>query len=117
MIPEPTWLVRLRSRCETKRQVDAVRYWGNLFRATPPWLSRQHKKQIRRIRRDARDRGLHVDHIVPLDGGIVCGLHVPWNLRAATPERNYAKSNRWWPDCPFEQTSLDFKPRQLEMPL
>lgn len=57
-------------------------------------LSTQFAKEIADIY-EARPDGFHVDHIVPLKGKKVCGLHVPWNLQYLTASENQAKGNRY----------------------
>ena len=68
--------------------------------ATPKWLTTEHKLEIRLKYRLAielsRRTGVRhaVDHIIPLQGDEVCGLHVPWNLEVVTQEENLKKSNK-----------------------
>jgi hypothetical protein len=67
------------------------------FSATPAWAD---LKAIRRIYRMAaqisKESGTahHVDHIVPLKGRKVCGLHVEYNLRIIPAFENRSKSNK-----------------------
>lgn len=68
--------------------------------ATPKWLTKEHKKQIRELylaaRKLTKSTGVKyvVDHIVPLRGRYCSGLHVPWNLTILTAEENLIKSNK-----------------------
>ena len=68
--------------------------------ATPKWLTKAQKGQMREIYKMAitmtqtTGEQYVVDHIVPLRSHEVCGLHVPWNLRVITQEENLKKSNK-----------------------
>jgi 5-methylcytosine-specific restriction endonuclease McrA len=41
-----------------------------------------------------------VDHVIPLRGKTVSGLHNEHNLQVLTFAANRTKGNRWWPDMP-----------------
>ena len=58
--------------------------------ATPKWADRE---AIDKIYNEC-PAGYHVDHVLPLKGKEVCGLHVSWNLQYLLPADNIAKSNK-----------------------
>jgi hypothetical protein len=68
--------------------------------ATPKWLTAEQRMEIRLKYRLAielsRATGIRhaVDHIVPLQGEEVCGLHVSWNLQVIPQAENLKKSNK-----------------------
>lgn len=87
------------------RNVDVVRADTSVRKrrhreATPKWLTKAERLQMRDLYVQARKmteltrERYVVDHIVPLRGEEVCGLHVPWNLRVITQDENLKKSNK-----------------------
>lgn len=67
---------------------------ARLLSACPSWVSKQDIQKIYVARKQiSLDTGLlhHVDHVVPLRGKAVCGLHVPWNLRIIPAKENFQK--------------------------
>lgn len=72
--------------------------------AQPSWLSPEDKKRMElfwglaELKSFVTGVEYEVDHIVPLQGKTVCGLHVPWNLRVIPREENRRKQNKFWPD-------------------
>ena len=59
---------------------------------TPSWANRE---KMNSIYKEARILGLEVDHILPLQGKTVCGLHVETNLQLLTKTENLKKGNRY----------------------
>lgn len=64
-------------------------------KATPAWAN---KNDMADVYAEARYMQMHVDHIVPLNHPLVCGLHVWDNLQLLTPVENLRKSNRFDPE-------------------
>jgi len=100
----------------------SVLYYRALHKAWPDWCAddvrfKEIYAEARRLRRSGKD--VHVDHVIPICSDIVCGLHVPWNLEIISAKENLQKSNKYWPDHPFEIPDLFDLQRveQYDLPL
>lgn len=66
----------------------------------PNWLSKKHIKDIEKLYVIAKLKSIkenisyEVDHIIPIKGKDIMGLHVLWNLRIITKEENKKKFNK-----------------------
>lgn len=82
-------------------KANKIRYESQLKRATPAWLTKEDWKAMNAFYEEAKrltlETGLRheVDHIIPLFGKSVSGLHVPSNLQVLTQADNVSKSNRY----------------------
>lgn len=79
--------------------LQAVKRHTAELKRTPSWLNNGHFLEIESVYNYCsalRRTGLnyHVDHIVPLQGKTVSGLHVPWNLQVIPGAENMSKSNK-----------------------
>lgn len=59
---------------------------------TPAWADQE---AIRKLYHIAIETGMTVDHIIPIQNPIVCGLHVETNLQLLTRAENGRKGNRY----------------------
>ena len=72
-----------KSHCAKRRAVK--------LKATPKFANLEKIKEIYKN----CPKGYVVDHIIPLQGKTVCGLHVEWNLQYLTKSENSSKCNRF----------------------
>lgn len=80
----------------------SAKYLRSLDRATPSWCDGDAVRGMYELASVFRSIGLgvEVDHIVPLQGKTVSGLHTADNLQLLLRSANASKSNRAWPDMP-----------------
>ena len=83
--------------------MHSAKWRAALLQATPTWAD---QKKIAEFYEAADGLSMltgewyHVDHIVPLQGKTVRGLHCEANLQVLPEAENIRKGNRHWPDQP-----------------
>jgi thiaminase len=84
-----------------KKNADTALRFSAKMQRTPRWLTKEQKQSIKQFYVMAAELEKVfpwtqcVDHIVPLRGKDVCGLHVPWNLQILSAKDNMEKGNRY----------------------
>lgn len=73
------------------RRFDVMKRYTAKLQRTPVWADLNKIKEIYAN----CPPGYEVDHIIPLQGELVSGLHVPNNLQYLTKSENCSKGNRY----------------------
>ena len=90
-----------RSENKHKQAAYSAKKRSEILLRTPKWLDAKSIELIEEYYFTAHMLGMHtgepyhVDHIVPLRGKLVSGLHVPWNLQVLTKVDNQRKKNKF----------------------
>lgn len=97
------WVRRTTALSLIPPSMKAANHRARKLRATPLWANVDEIKWFYRTAKyinDFSDVKFDVDHIVPLNSKIVCGLHNEFNLQLLPATTNKEKGNRHWPDMP-----------------
>ena len=65
-----------------KNAAKGARYRAAKLQRTPPWCNQE---ELKPFYTESAAQGMHVDHIVPMQGELVSGLNIPGNLQLLTP--------------------------------
>lgn len=77
----------------TSRRVITKNYQGRKRSQRRGRLVQTHMDETRNIYKNCPS-GFEVDHVIPLQGKNVSGLHVPWNLQYLTVSENRRKGRK-----------------------
>ena len=111
-----------KKRNSDKVNADTARRHLRLRQAYVAWADDEliaEAYAIARLRTLVTGIPWEVDHIVPLNSDLVCGLHWEGNLQVIPAVSNLAKSNSWWPDMPDSVspiTAFDESPSSYLVP-
>lgn len=78
-----------------------AKYRASKLQRTPKWLTVidferiQNEYRLAEILTRLHNKPWHVDHIIPLQGKLVSGLHVPNNLQVLIGSKNCSKQNNF----------------------
>ena len=81
-----------RARHPERHCAEQAKRRSRKLQSCPPWADLD---AIKDVYLEAKYFGYHVDHIIPLKGKNVCGLHVWDNLQLLSPKENLRKGNRY----------------------
>lgn len=87
----------------TKKNADTAKRRAALIQRTPKWLTEDDLWMIEQayelavLRTQMFSFDWHVDHIIPLQGKSVSGLHVPINLQVIPGKENLSKHVKYTP--------------------
>jgi aconitase A len=94
-----------REKNPEKRNASAAKRRSSKLQRTPDWVSEddffmiKESYSLAKLREKTTGIKWHVDHIIPLQGKTVSGLHVPNNLQVIPEAANCSKHNNWnWDD-------------------
>lgn len=97
----PDAVKKIRRRNRIKHPDEWAKYRASILQAIPVWADEKKITEIyaaRSFAQEAFEIEIHVDHMVPLNSPLVCGLHCEDNLQLLTATENIRKQNRYWPD-------------------
>lgn len=91
-LEDPDYRAKIMSEAASRRSKKRL--------AQPDWLDQKDLDKIEQVYKksvelsESTGTPHDVDHIIPLIGENVCGLHVPWNLEVSTASENRSKGNK-----------------------
>lgn len=101
--PEKVKLYAAKTKADNKGKVNAHTVKRRLAKInrTPKWLTTddhwmiEQAYELAALRTKMFGFAWHVDHILPLQGELVSGLHTPYNLQVIPGVNNVRKSNKF----------------------
>lgn len=91
------WRKENAARCRAKYKAYVARRSNQMPSWADPATIQRFYDEAQRLTKET-GQPHHVDHVVPLNSKLVCGLHCEANLQVLPGVLNLSKGNRAWPD-------------------